>query len=357
VYCQRPNSDRLIATQLFLEHLVKGFHSKQPFVAYRKPYEKLATAIFQKNSVLHRAQDYTEKGFVFAPFQKGKAYLTVPDEILHSEFKSQFKQKDSNLFPENLESKKQHIELVSKTISYLKKQEVSKIVMARMKKIEKEVAFEKVFENLLAMYKTAFVYVWYHPKVGMWMGATPETLVSYTEKTFRTMSLAGTQRFVKNDVVDWGEKEKEEQQMVTDYMLSRLNPVCEVLDFSDVETVKAGDLLHLKTTISGRLKQDFGLKEIVGILHPTPAVCGFPTEKSFEFIVQNESFDRKFYTGFLGEINLTKTSNLYVNLRCIEVLNKKQLNLYVGGGITVKSVAQKEWEETVSKTKTMECCL
>jgi isochorismate synthase len=346
-----------MAAHFFLERLVKAFHSKQPFVAYRKPHEKVTTAIFQKNAQLHCVQDYTEKGFVFAPFQKGETYLTIPDEILRAEFTAQMELKDPNLFPENSAAKKQHMGLVSKTISYLKEREVSKIVIARKKRIEQEIAFEKVFENLLAIYETAFVYVWFHPKVGMWMGATPETLVSFTEKTFGTMSLAGTQQYLKSEVVNWGEKEKEEQQMVTDYMLSRLNPVCETLGFSDVETVRAGDLLHLKTTISGRLKQNYGLKEIVSILHPTPAVCGFPTEKAFEFIVENENFDRRFYTGFLGEMNLSETSSLYVNLRCLEVKNKQQLNVYVGGGITAKSAPQNEWAETVSKAKTMERCL
>jgi isochorismate synthase len=347
----------LIATQFFLERLVKAFHSKQPFVAYRKPHEKLVTALFQKNSLLHRTKNYTEKGFVFAPFQKGDTYLTLPDEFVQSVFNAPITQEEPTFFQENSESKKQHIELVSKTISYLKEQAASKIVMARMKRIEKKVAFEKVFENLLAFYDTAFVYVWYHPKVGMWLGATPETLVSCTDKTFQTMSLAGTQRFVKDEVVHWGTKEKEEQQMVTDYMLSKLNPVCETLNFSDLETVRAGGLLHLKTTITGRFNQNTGLKEIVSILHPTPAVCGFPTEKAFEFIVQNENFDRRFYTGFLGEMHLSETSNLYVNLRCLEIKENQQLNVYVGGGITAKSSPKNEWEETVSKTKTIERCL
>lgn len=346
-----------MSTQLFLARLVKAFHSEQPFVAYRKPHEKLTSAIFQKDAVLHCVNDYSEKGFVFAPFQKTAAYLIAPDEVLSTEFDTQSVPLRTVFFQEKEAEKKQHIHLVSRTISFLQEQAVSKIVMARKKRIKKEVAFENVFERLLASYGAAFVYVWYHPKVGMWAGATPETLVSYTKGTFHTMSLAGTQRFVQDKLAVWGEKEIEEQQMVTDYMLSKLTPVCEILDSSEVESVKAGALWHLKTTISGRLKQSLGLKEIVELLHPTPAVCGFPTEKASEFILQNENFDRRFYTGFLGEINPDQTSDLYVNLRCLEFEQPKQLNLYVGGGITAKSIPENEWEETVAKAKTIERCL
>ena len=35
----------------------------------------------------------------------------------------------------------------------------------------------EVYQNLLQNYNNAFVYVWFHPKVGLWLGATPETLL------------------------------------------------------------------------------------------------------------------------------------------------------------------------------------
>ena len=45
-------------------------------------------------------------------------------------------------------------------------------------------------------------------------------------------------------------------------------------------------------------------------------------------------------------------SNFYVNLRCAQIINKKAL-VYVGGGITRDSDPEKEWNETVNKTKTI----
>ena len=65
---------------------------------------------------------------------------------------------------------------------------------------------------------------------------------------------------------------------------------------------------------------------------------------------------------FLGELNVrrgsidSEDSSLFVNLRCMEIKNNKAL-LYVGGGITKDSDAEKEWDETVSKSAVMKAIL
>ena len=70
------------------------------------------------------------------------------------------------------------------------------------------------------------------------------------------------------------------------------------------------------------------------------------------FILENEQYDREFYTGFLGELNIKRQSNLYVNLRCMQVLGN-EISVYVGGGITVDNIPEKEWKETEAKSEVM----
>jgi isochorismate synthase len=211
----------------------------------------------------------------------------------------------------------------------------------------------------LQSYTSAFVYVWYHPKVGLWFGATPETLLQIENDVFKTMSLAGTQVFEENENPVWKTKELEEQQLVTDFISNQLKNIATNLEIDKTETIKAGNLLHLRTKVTGKLTiKNHQLKTLVRALHPTPAVCGLPRNIAKNFINQNENYDREFYTGFLGEINMgnsvlsTMNSNLFVNLRCMKV-DKNIVSIYVGGGITKDSNAKKEWEETVSKSKTM----
>jgi isochorismate synthase len=104
--------------------------------------------------------------------------------------------------------------------------------------------------------------------------------------------------------------------------------------------------------LSGELNTDFKSFDLVKALHPTPAICGLPKEEALRFILENENYDRKYYAGFLGEWNKANQSDLFVNLRCLEVENEK-VNLYVGCGITKDSNPEKEFIETENKSMTM----
>ena len=65
-----------------------------------------------------------------------------------------------------------------------------------------------------------------------------------------------------------------------------------------------------------------------------------------------EGYFRDFYTGYLGTVNMSEESHIFVNLRCMQVLDNQAV-LYAGGGITKHSKPQKEWEETEMKFKTL----
>jgi isochorismate synthase len=190
------------------------------------------------------------------------------------------------------------------------------------------------------------------------LGATPETLLNIEGTSFKTMSLAGTQVDIQNKPLIWKSKELEEQLLVTNFIENQLVDIAVNLNTDKTETVKAGNLLHLRTKVSGDLNNSSSLEELIRALHPTPAVCGLPRELARTFLFENENYDRSFYTGFLGELNLqdskdtAKSSALFVNLRCMRIQNNKA-TIFVGGGITKDSNASNEWEETVSKAKTM----
>ncbi|HSQ47717.1 MAG TPA: chorismate-binding protein, partial [Lutibacter sp.] len=152
--------------------------------------------------------------------------------------------------------------------------------------------------------------------------------------------------------VVWQNKEKQEQQYVTDFMAENLKESVESLDITAPFTVQAGNLVHIRTDISGKLKSAESIENLIKILHPTPAVCGLPKDVAAAFIMENEGYHRAYYSGFLGALNNNESTNLFVNLRCMQLENK-HVSLYVGGGITAESIPENEWEETVSKSQVM----
>jgi len=341
------------------------YQQKLPFVVYNKPNKTEVIGLFQNDSCIYRTADFNEKGFVFASFD-GKNNVLIPEEkaaIFIETFNFSTIQKQDNIvFQEDDGAKSNHKILVQKGIDAIHNQLFDKVVLSRKETIS-YLNFDLIetFKNLLNQYPSAFTYCFFHPTTGLWMGAFSEQLLKIEGAVFSTMSIAGTQKFDGSKNVIWQKKEQEEQQIVTNYIVKELNAAINNLEVSSPYTIKAGNLLHLKTDIIGSFNDNHKLKNIIQILHPTPAVCGFPKESSKKFIHENENYNREFYAGFLGELNkdfdtFENKTDLFVNLRCMKI-KANTINFYAGGGITKDSIPEKEWEETVNKTNTMKSCI
>jgi len=324
--------------------------NKKVFVFFKKPNSTGVNLIIQKDIHLYTTTSYDESGFVFAPFDSREKTILFPKAQSDYSIFKLLNKKEIELNKNQVDStgKAKYVTLLRKAIAFIKVGNADKIVLSRLlnKSYNKE-TIGLVYESLLQAYPTAYVYIWHHPKVGLWMGATPEKLLEMHDGKFSTMSLAGTQLFT--DAIEWETKEKEEQKWVTSFIRKQLKPIVTELEISESFTKKAGHLAHICTEIKGELFADFGIKDLVFSLHPTPAVCGTPRTIATAFILENEGYNRAFYTGFLGEVNQESKTELYVNLRCMQLSNGKA-KLYVGGGITKDSLAEKEWEETVVKS-------
>ncbi|WP_111682885.1 chorismate-binding protein [Winogradskyella tangerina] len=361
----------------FFETLEKQYTDKLPFVVYSRPINSIIKCWLQDDAELHTTENFTESGFVFSPFDLSQKSVLLPEancdhftlEVSNINIEEDFK-------PTTIDNTDAqfHLDLVSKGITAIKDGDLDKVVLSRKVDISSKTDHPiTVFKRLFNTYKKAMVYCWYHPKVGLWLGATPELLFKVEGNRLTMISLAGTKPYSTRNQIAWTEKEYEEQQIVTDYIVDQISSYTHQVNTTEVETVRAGNLLHLKTYIIGLIKEGCSLRSIIEALHPTPAVCGFPKAPAKDFILNNEGYDRQYYTGFLGELNLKQTktrntnrrnvennayglvrtySNFYVNLRCMQITNDKE-SIYVGGGITKDSNPEKEWEETVNKTKTI----
>ena len=351
-----------------LKEIANHYSLNLPFVAYKKANTDVLTGVFQEDKVLNITTTFNESGFVMAPFNMDNQSVIIPfDKVIEEKY---FYENNNSVgsLTKNEVGKEDHISLVEKGVEFIKKGNFDKVVLSRKESVSanKKSPID-LFKGLLNAYSNAFVYLWYHPAVGCWLGATPEVLLSTHAKRFKTMALAGTQLYKES--ITWENKEKQEQQFVTDFIVSELKAVTNRLQVSEPYTVKAGKLAHIRTDITGSF--NVSLKEIIEKLHPTPAVCGLPKRTAKNFILKNENYNREYYTGFLGELNKpierrnnrrntenkayqfsTTESNLFVNLRCMQYENN-QVSIYVGGGITKDSNPEKEFQETVNKTSTM----
>jgi isochorismate synthase len=369
-----------MTSETFFDSLLEHFNNALPFVAYRKPNNSIVNGLLQNDDTVHDVDDFSESGFVFAPFNDKEKSILIPFNTSETIRMDYVVLKDRETSHQKIkyaeEDKLKHIKLVKKGIDAISDNVFQKVVLSRCEVVSlREANPVTIFKRLLDAYPTAFVYCWYHPKVGLWLGATPETLIHVEANRYKTMALAGTQQYKGSLEVVWQDKEKQEQEYVTNLIVDNLKASVENINISKPMTVRADNVVHLKTTISGVLKSN--LQHILKILHPTAAVCGLPKKPAKEFILNEENYTREFYTGFLGELNINNKRNrntnrqnvensayasikretyLFVNLRCMQIKDAKAL-IYVGGGITKDSIPELEWVETINKGLTMKAVL
>jgi len=351
---------------LFFKKVQAHFGNHLPFVIYKKPDNSKIMGLFQQDNTLYTVQDFEETGYVFAPFE-GEEVVLIPEnqsEVLVAEWiKPEANQTSVVIENNNSIDKDKHQNLVQQGINAINNGLFSKVVLSRKETVSiTNFDIIETYKHLADSYPTAFAYCWYHPKKGLWMGAFSEQLLKIKHRELFTMALAGTQKWQEDSEITWQTKEKEEQQFVTDFIVDNLKPYITSINISDPFSHKAGTVVHIRTDIKVTLNPAADLRQIIAILHPTPAVCGLPKATAKEFILQYEGYNREYYSGYHGELNKDfitgeKQTDLFVNLRCMQISYSKEMNteahLYIGGGITKSSIPADEWEETVNKTRTM----
>ncbi len=255
--------------------------------------------------------------------------------------------------------------LVRRGVAAIEAKEVLKVVSSRVAHRALPPGFDPLaaFQALSGQYERAFVSLVSVPGVGTWLGASPEVLAEVTaDGHFHTVALAGTQPLVpgrRPQEAIWRQKEIEEQALVARYIVNCFKQL-RLRDYHETgpRTVAAGQLLHLRTDFEVDLRNvpaaaSLGT-DMLRLLHPTSAVGGMPKAAALDFLRRHEGYDRAYYSGFLGPVNVAApgVSRLFVNLRCLQVRAEEAI-LYAGTGLTVDSDPLREWQETELKLTTV----
>lgn len=374
------------ASQLNAEILRKitafVFENKASLACWKLPGAQVSNLLISETTRrLHEVRiEEVGSGFVFAPFNPTAEKLFLPATHLFEFNGNEIKELSPgdllSSLPESYENKfysgpgnpstsesEDFLQLVSNCKLFIESGEVEKIVASRSRKIRlsgKQDPIE-LFKKLSKTYPNAMVSLVSTPEAGTWIGATPEQLITIDQQNiFRTVALAGTRMVdptVPIEKVTWTQKEIEEQALVERYIISALKKIrLREYDEFGPKTFMAGNLLHLKSVFEVNLNEvrypDLGTV-MLNLLHPTSAVCGMPREKSLQFLLNNEGYDRTYYAGYLGPVNIKEETQLFVNIRCMRWLGNEAI-LFAGAGITSESEPMAEARECDWKMATIE---
>ena len=322
---------------------------------YRLPNEVQVTRLVQTEGEPEQLQSVAElngkEGFVIAPFAVSGE---CPVLLMHPDCVSQFAVSErldvsDEEMPSKEDEKAHYAHDFGCFHEELEKGAFRKIVLARCSHVDAAVSSaEELFLRACRLYPRLFVALVSAPQSGTWLMATPEVLLSGEDGDFSTMALAGTQKSP-----EWSEKNREEQQYVTDYIERCVKGFADGYTLNGPYTTMAAHLYHLRTDIQFRLSDTHRLGDVLERLYPTPAVCGIPKAETREFILKNEHRPRKYYSGFVGPISPEGKTALFVSLRCMNILPDGSCHLYAGGGLLKESEMEKEWAETETKMQTI----
>lgn len=241
--------------------------------------------------------------------------------------------------------------------------EVDKVVLSRLIDIttRDRVDSGALMERLIAQNPASFNFHVPLSDGGVLLGASPELLLRKEGQHFSSLPLAGSARRQPDDVLDReagnrllaSGKDRHEHELVTQAMKSVLGPRSSQLSLPESpQLITTPTLWHLATPIAGTALAEENAMSLACLLHPTPALSGFPHQAAKRLIAELEPFDRQLFGGIVGWCDDEGNGEWVVTIRCAR-LQQRTLRLFAGAGIVPASSPLGEWRETGVKLTTM----
>lgn len=234
-----------------------------------------------------------------------------------------------------------------------------KIVAARCRVLElsRDIEPARVLTTLARSYPDCYRFAYRFARDSVFVGATPERLITHAGERISTQALAGSiaadsgDRQRAADALLASSKDRSEQDFVVQTIRSVLGPLCSELRVPDAPEIRElRHVLHLETPISGTLARPVHVLELVAALHPTPAVGGVPTRLATEWIAEREPMARGWYAAPVGWFDGRGQGEFAVAIRS-GLLRERTAFIYAGAGIVRDSDPDAEFAETRLKQR------
>ncbi|MFE4107824.1 isochorismate synthase [Almyronema epifaneia] len=252
---------------------------------------------------------------------------------------------------------------VTQVLTQIQQQRMRKVVLAQTLDVQTPAKFwlPASLANLRQCYPDCYIFSTSNGQGQTFLGASPERLISITRQQLFTDALAGSAprgQTARQDTaiaqrLRHSRKERYEHQVVVDFIAQRLRQLGLQPHHSSVPSLlKLSNIQHLHTPIQAQLSAEHHPLKILEVLHPTPAVAGFPSEVACRLIQQHESFERSLYAAPLGWVDANGDSEFIVGIRSA-LINQNQARLYAGAGIVAGSNPDKEVAEIQLKLQAL----
>ncbi|MBY4596218.1 isochorismate synthase [bacterium BD-1] len=346
-----------------------------------RSHEPASAAVVQRLFGQARAQGNTEPVmFGLVPFDSTlNASFTIPTELVsqpsahgdHATTRTDVR-KPAVINRQPVPAPEAYGDMVRKALTLYAAGGVSKIVLSRALDVQLDtpIDYGYVLHDLLRRNAHGYTFavpIWsgndpQAQPTGVMLGASPELLVRREGDKVFINPLAGSiprhadpaEDTARKEGLAISEKDLREHSYVVRDIVRILKEHCDELEVPEGPSVIGTDALwHLSTFITGRLKNPENTAlDLACALHPTPAICGFPTAAAFQHIKELEPFEREYFAGLVGWQRENGDGEWALTLRCARYDGDRTLRLYAGAGTVAGSDPDSEIRETATKMET-----
>jgi anthranilate synthase component 1 len=260
-------------------------------------------------------------------------------------------------------SQSEYEQAVRRALAYIRAGDIFQVVLSRRIRIDKQVHHYLAYDALRRLNPSPYMFMVEYPSYRLF-GASPEVQFRALEGVAEMKPIAGTSkgrgRSREEDealqarlLAD--EKERAEHVMLVDLCRNDLGRVCaigsvEVRELMEVEAYS--HVLHLVSTVRGRLRDDVSVFHALLATFPAGTLSGAPKIRAMEIIDELESRCRGPYGGMIGVIDFAGNANMAIFIRSV-IEYAGEFHVQVGAGIVADSDPSEEWLECGRKAGAM----
>ena len=296
-----------------------------------------------------------------------KKYTDIQDElnniIIQSKISASYN--DKKLVKKTIKSnisKKQFLENVKKAKKYIQIGDIFQVVLSQRFETKLTKKPLSIYKRLRLTNPSPFMFYFNFNDFQI-IGASPEILVRLRDDKVTIRPIAGTRprgknlsedNFYKKDLLS-DKKEISEHLMLLDLgrndigKISKINTV-KVTEQFKIE--KYSHVMHIVSNVTGEFDKKKSKYDTLMAGFPAGTVSGAPKIRAMEIIDELEKNKRKIYAGGIGYFSANGDFDTCIALRTALAKNGKYY-VQAGAGIVADSIPEKEFQETVNKSKAL----
>ena len=296
-----------------------------------------------------------------------KKYLEIQDEINSIIIQSKISLNCDNrklkkkIVKSNI-SKKKFLSNVRKAKEYIKIGDIFQVVLSQRFETKLTKKPLDIYKKLRITNPSPFMF-YFNFKDFQIIGASPEILVRLRNNIVTIRPIAGTRprgrnkkedNFYKKDLLS-DKKEISEHLMLLDLGRNDVGKVSKVNTVKVTEQFKVekySHVMHIVSNVTGEFKKEISKYDALMAGFPAGTVSGAPKIRAMEIIDELEKNKRKIYAGGIGYFSANGDFDTCIALRTALAKNGRYY-VQAGAGIVADSIPEKEFQETINKSKAL----